>query len=120
MSDFETKEAEIYSILKDLVVDGIDDEIFVSQDRPEVMEKLPAVTFYILDNFPIIDLSREVKTQKVQLVVDLWGDTSIVTGKLLTEVESRLRQRDYLLVSSRRVPDPEGVVLNHVVATFNF
>lgn len=112
----ESKKKEIYEILKSVEVEGLD--IVVYQERPEVVAKTPCITFRVEDNAPEYTLLKEIYLQKVKVVVDLWGSNSVETGKMLEEVEKKMRANDYLLTFSADVLDDTGK--SHITTQFIF
>jgi thioredoxin-like negative regulator of GroEL len=107
---FEPKEF-VYSLLQQT-----GERVF--QARPEVIEEFPCITFYISDNSVNLELARDIAYQEIEVVIDIWANTSQESGSLHIQVEEILREADMTLISSIDVPDPSGY--SHINATYKF
>lgn len=101
---------DIVTILKQLNAE-------VYQIRPEVLEVFPCVTYYIADNRPELVLEKEIGYQEIKVVIDIYANTSVEAGDLLTDLEEKMRAEDYRLDYSADVPDPDGYA--HITTRFN-
>lgn len=102
---------DIYDILS-----AIGDTV-VYQQRPEVLKEMPCITFYIAENTPTYELESEIGYQSIEVVIDIYGNTSSQTGALLSSVESTMLSNGYRLVFSSDVPDPNGY--SHITTRYN-
>lgn len=103
---------EVFSKLSEI------DDVTVYQERPEVLEVFPCITFRVFNNIPVKGLDRDIKKQDIVLKVDLWSETSAENSQLLTEVEEKLSELDYLLTFNQDVVDPSGI--HHITTRFNY
>lgn len=108
----------MYEPKKDIfeILSGIGDAV-VYQQRPEVLKEMPCITFYIAENTPTYELEKEIGYQRVEVVIDIYGNTSSQTGDLLSSVESTMRENNWRLVFSNDVPDPNGY--SHITTRYN-
>lgn len=101
---------KVYEILS-----GLDVEVY--QQRPEVIASFPSITYYISNNKVNADLSKEIGYQEVQVVIDIWSNTSIEGSELLSELEEAMRDNGFMLEFSSDVADPE--MISHITSRFN-
>jgi len=101
----------IYDILS-----GIGDTV-VYQQRPEILKEMPCITFYIAENTPTYELGKEIGYQRIEVVIDIYDNTSSGTGALLSSVVDTMLENNYRLVFSSDVPDPNGY--SHITTRFN-
>lgn len=103
---------DIYEILS-----GIDG-VVVYQQRPEVLKEFPCITFYVAENTPTYELQKVIGYQRIEVVVDIYANTSSQTGELLSTVVGVMLENSMRMVFSSDVPDPNGY--SHVTTRFNF
>lgn len=108
--------AEIYAILQEVAVAGLEIEVY--QERPEVIESFPCMTFRISNNVPQYDLDKSIGKQDIIVIIDIWAETSVDSGKVLVALESKMKEYNYLLAFNGDVPDPEGN--SHITTQFTF
>lgn len=82
---------------------------FVSQTKPNVFNELPAITFYINDNSINLDLSNNIVSQDLEVIIDIWALDSVTASRVLSEVEEIMRQELYKLTFSRDIPNPGNI-----------
>ena len=113
--------AEIYDKLSEITqitVNGTPKTVTVYQQRPEVLESFPCITFNISSNVPKYQLDKDIGRQDIVVKVDLWAETSIESGLLLIAVEAKLKELDYLLSFNSDIADPEGY--SHLTTQFTY
>ncbi len=90
--------------------------VTVYQIRPEAIEVFPCITFSVNSNVPNYDLSKDITHQDDNIKVDIWGRTSSDTGILLSQVEEKMREINYLLSFNQDIADPSGI--SHITTQF--
>lgn len=108
MNDFIEPTSQIYSKLLE-VPTAYDDSIMVAQDRPERIETLPAITFEVENNVPQYGLDKSINKQDITIKVDIWGETSKITGSILKIVIEKLLELDYRCTFNQALVDPTGI-----------
>ena len=111
---FEPKET-VYTILS-----SVSDSVTVYQERPEVVKSLPSFTFRVSYNNPIMTVDKSIGYQDVEVIVDIWAETSIESGTLLKALVATMLDNDFVLSFSSDVPDPGPEKISHVTTRFNF
>lgn len=106
----------IYDILKSLVVEF--PTLKVYQQRPEVLESFPCITFNIESNIPTYTLDRGIGRQTIVVKVDIWTQSSNNGKDVLIEVENVLRNIDYLLTYNLDILDSSGIF--HITTQFTY
>jgi hypothetical protein len=110
--------AQIYDLLKEVTLEGV--EIFVSQDRPEVIAQLPAITFSISANVPKYDLSAEIAKQDIEVIVDIWTGEDGQNIEIMQQVEELMRGIKYLCTFNQDVSEPEPTDYAHRNLRFTY
>lgn len=115
--------ATLYEPKKDLygllsTIDFTIGDVQVYQQRPEVLEELPCITFNVSNNSAILELSKDIGYQEISVTIDFWGSTSKDTGSMLSETDEVLRANGYQLTFSSDIPDPDGEI-SHITSRFN-
>lgn len=92
----------------------------VFQERPEVLESLPTITFRIEDDNPSYTLDGNVGTQRIVARIDIWAKTSKESGALLLALELKMKEIKYLLSSHFDILEPEvpNGLISHVTTQF--
>jgi len=106
----EEPKAEVSAIL--IQLDGVS----TYQERPEVIENRPCVTYAIADNRPEYSLDKDVANQNVEVDVDIWGDNSAETGSILKDLERLMIAGGYRCSFAQDIPDPDGG--SHIATRF--
>jgi len=124
MSTMDDKKSTVYAKLREittLTVDGHVKTVKAYQPRPEeidLLEDYILITFSTSGDKPLYDIEGEIVIQNSQMRIDLWGLTSLDTTALLKEVESKMREIEFLLEDTYDIGDPKGYA--HKVCIFNF
>jgi hypothetical protein len=101
---------DIYTILS--AIEGVT----VYQVRPEIINTLPCITFYIGSNVPEYVLEKEIGLQDIDVIIDIWAETSKESGTLLSTLEQTMLDNDYRLIYNMDVPEDD---LHHITTRFN-
>lgn len=101
---------DIYTILS--AMDGVT----VYQSRPEVIKNLPSITFYVGSNVPEYLLEKDIGLQEIEIVIDIFAETSKESGALLAALEEIMLENDYRLVFNMDMPEDD---LHHITTRFN-
>lgn len=80
--------------------------------------EVPAITFRIDNNSVNLDLDKDIRSQDIQAVVDIWADDSLTASEILSKVEEAMRGIDYQMTYSADVPSPEGCLF-HIQCRFS-
>ena len=91
--------------------------VSVFQGSQKTIVEVPAITFFVSDNAAELDLSNEITSQSVQIVVDVWASNSANADTLLSQVETKMRGLGYRLSFTADVPDPENIC--HITTRFD-
>jgi hypothetical protein len=124
MSTMNDPKSTVYAKLKEietLTVDGHVKTVQVYQPRPQELDLLEdsiLITFATSGDKPQYDIEGDIMKQDSQMRIDLWGLTSLDTTALLTAVESKMREIEFLLEDAFDTGDPKGY--SHKVCIFNF
>lgn len=92
--------------------------ITVYQDRPEVIEDRPSITFSISNNVPEFDLSKEVARENIEVTIHIWALTSIESGQILKELVDKMLENNYVLTFNTDMIDEDGG--SHIVTKFTY
>lgn len=109
MSELIEPKAQISTILVQL------DGVTVYQDRPEVIEEFPCLTYKVL-NTPEYCLDKDIGNQVIETEIDIWADSSQESGEILKELQSLMIDNGYRLAFAQDIPDPEGG--SHIATRF--
>lgn len=101
---------DIYTILSSI------EGVTVYQSRPEIIESLPTIVFYVGSNIPSYLLEKEIGTQDIDIVIDIYAETSKKSGVLLATLEQVMLNNDYRLVFNMDMPEDN---LHHITTRFN-
>lgn len=93
---------KVYDILKEIP------NLNIYEVAPDEIEDFPSVTYYISSDIPNYSVDKTLEYQSVEVTIDFWGNTSVETNELLTLVEAKMREHNYLLVSNLDILDPDG------------
>lgn len=102
--------ADIYSILSSI------SGAVAYQSRPGIVKELPCFIFYVWDNVPVYSLDKQIGYQDIDVVIDIFADTSKESGTLLNTLEAEMLENNYRLVSCTDIPDDN---LSHITTRFN-
>lgn len=89
---------DIYNNLKEL-------GYFVSQTQPSVFTDLPAIVFRVGNNSIETDLDNNIISQRIEIIVDIWAESSVEASKVLSEVEAKLRQNFWNMSYCADIPN---------------
>lgn len=101
---------DIYDLLKIL-------PYFVSQKKPEIFKKLPAITFFVLNNAINSNLDKEIAWQDIAIQIDIWANDSVKASNILKEVTFLMLENNYLLKFSSDVDNPDKS-LHHITTRY--
>jgi hypothetical protein len=104
--------ADVFSMLKELKTLDYD----VRQSNQNTFSNLPAVTFRVSTNEMRLDLSNDITSQDVEIIIDIWSEDSVTASNVLNDIERTMRLLEYRMTYSADVPDPKG--LFHIVSRF--
>ncbi len=104
---------DIYTILR-----ALSPGVYVSQDRPEVIAVFPSITFYINNNVPTYDLGKNIPHQDIEVVIDIWCNTSIESGQLLSALTDTMLNNNYMLTFSQDIPETSTMKISHISTLF--
>jgi len=113
MDTLYTPKADLYTILQE-----VDEDTVVYQNRPEVIEEFPCITFSINQNRAEINLGKDIAYQELSATIDIWTLGSAQGSELLSSLESTMRAEGYTLEFSADIPDPDDRV-RHITTRFN-
>jgi len=102
--------SRIYNILSEI------DGVTIYQSRPDVLKKIPCITFSIGGNTPNYVVDGDTAYQDVEAIIDVYGVSSQESGALLVALESEMLSNGYRLVYSSDVPDDK---YSHITTRFN-
>lgn len=105
----ETKKTEIYNLLAST-------GYTVYQERPEIIESFPSITFRITRNVAEYSLDRSIGRQNVEVAIDLWARNSSETSQMLVDVEAVMISNDYVMSGNYDIPDE----VSHISLLFNY
>ncbi len=74
--------------------------------------EIPAITFRVDNNSVNLDLSNEIASQDINVVVDIWADDSITASQVLSGVEEVMRLDGYQMTYSADVSQPKGCLFH--------
>lgn len=89
---------DIYNSLKEL-------NYFVSQTQPHTFNNLPAIIFRVGNNSIETDLDNNIISQDIEIIIDIWAESSVEASKILSEVEEKLRQDFWNMTYSADIPN---------------
>ena len=89
---------DIYNSLKKL-------NYYVSQTQPPTFNELPALIFRVGNNEIELDLDNEIIAQDLEIIIDVWAEDSITASRVLSEVETVMRENQYKMSYSNDVPN---------------
>jgi hypothetical protein len=113
----------IYNKLKEIteleVTSGVIRQVFVHKGRPQEELELSEGLFVIYKTAisPRYTLNKEVAKQDTLTQIELYGLSSIEVSLLLSSIEGKMLELDFLLADAMEIPDPVGY---HITAVFNF
>lgn len=81
----------------------------VEQSNTTEFTILPAVTFRIGNNDIDINLENDIRQQDIEVIIDIWAETSVAASNLLDSLESAMRSGQYIMTFSADIPNPGGV-----------
>ena len=91
---------DIYNSLK-----SIDNTYFVSQTQPPTFNTLPAIIFRVGNNDVNLDLNNTIISQDIEIIIDIWAETSVTASQVLSQVEAKMRQIGYKMSYSSDIPN---------------
>lgn len=94
---------DIYKLLKNNTT------YFVSQTQPSTFSEFPAVTFRVGNNNVNVDLDNEIISQDVEIIIDIWAETSVTASKALMDIEKLMRSEFYSMTFSEDIPNPGNI-----------
>jgi hypothetical protein len=101
---------QIYDLLKTI------DDVEVYQARPEIIENLPTITFFMLDISPQYILNRSIADANYTVQVDIWTQTPQEGKDFLIQVEQKLITANYRLTGVVQIQEPDRS--SHLACTF--
>lgn len=107
----QSPKVHVFNILDS--IDGVE----VVQQTQNVFTELPVITYYIANTHVIRDLDNEIINQPVEVVIDIWTDTSTKGSELLEQVEEKMRDADFTCDFSADVPNPNDTIY-HITTRF--
>lgn len=78
---------------------------YVAQTQPHTFTNLPAIIFRVGNNSVERDLQNNIISQDMEVIVDIWAESSVEASRILSEVEERLRQDFWKLTYSADIPN---------------
>lgn len=108
----QTPNVDIYNQLN--TISGV---ASVGRTNQNVFVDFPALTYMVVQNQIERDLDNEIAGQTIEVVVDIWSETSVGASDLLVEVEAKMRELDYTLTFSGDVPNPNEDIY-HMTSRF--
>lgn len=94
--------SEIYNNLKEL-------NYYVSQSQPSRFNTLPAIIFNVGNNSINVDLDNEILSQDIEVIIDIWANTSVQASEVLKQVEKVMRNNNYLMTYSADIPNTGNI-----------
>ena len=94
---------DIYKLLKDNTA------YYVAQTQPPTFTELPALIFKVGNNSVDVDLDNTIAMQEIEIVIDIWAETSKEASKALSETESLMRSDNYIMTFSEDIPNPGNI-----------
>ena len=106
--------AQIFSKISELEDDfsGLN----VYQIRPEVIVNFPTIVFRIEDDRPEYTLTDGIQNQEITIRIDIWAETSIESGEILSALEQKMLEINYRLSTHFDVPEVD--LSSHVTSQF--
>lgn len=101
-NELQTLKVEINTLLSNLGHE-------VVQGSQTVFNDLPTITFNIGNNRPQLDLDGNILSQEVEVLIDIWADTSTAASSILVEVEEAMREAGYKLNYAADVPNVSDI-----------
>jgi len=102
--------SQIYTILNEI------DDVVVYQARPDVLESIPCITFYVGNNVPAYVVDGNTAYQDIEVIIDIYGENSKESGSLLVTLETKMLDNGYRLVFCSDVQDEK---YSHITTRFN-
>ena len=90
--------SDVYNSLKTL-------NYYVAQTQPATFEELPAIIFRVGDNSVNVDLDNNIISQDIEIIIDIWAETSVIASNVLSQVEEVMRRNGYIMSFSSDVPN---------------
>lgn len=97
----ETPNIAVYNQL--MTIAGVES---VGKPNQNVFTTLPALTYTVPLNQVTRDLDNDIASQNIEVIIDIWTETSVGGCDLLVIVESKMRELGYNLDFSGEVPNP--------------
>lgn len=91
---------DIYNSLK-----SISNTYYVSQTQPPTFNTLPAIIFRVGNNDVNLDLNNTIISQDIEIIIDIWAETSVTASTVLSQVEEKMRQIGYKMSFSSDIPN---------------
>ena len=101
--------SDIYKSLKNL-------NYYVAQTQPPTFNELPAIIFSVGNNSIDVDLDNMIRSQDLEIIIDIWAEDSVTASTVLSQVEEIMRQNLYKMSYSNDVPNNGN--LYHIVNRF--
>lgn len=89
---------EVYDILKEL-------NYSVMQSSQNIFNELPCITFEVLDNNISLFLDNSISYQDITIKIDIWSESSVEASKILSQVEEKMREKNYRMSFSGDIPN---------------
>lgn len=89
----------------------------VEQPNTVAFTSLPAATFIVGNNDIDINLDNEIRGQDIEVIIDIWAETSVEASTLLNSLEEEMRAGQYKMVFSADIPNTDGIF--HISTRFN-
>ena len=100
----------IYNILSNI------DNVTIYQTRPDMLEEIPCITFYVGGKTPEYAIEGSIGYQDIDVIIDIYANTSKESGELLVALESEMLDNKYRMTFCSDIPDDD---LSHVTTRFN-
>ena len=90
--------SDIYNSLNDL-------NYYVAQSQPPTFNDLPAIIFRVGNNSIEVDLANEIRSQDIEIIIDIWAEDSVTASTVLSQVEGVMRNNNYKMSFSDDIPN---------------
>ena len=90
--------SDIYNSLNNL-------NYYVAQSQPPTFNDLPAIIFRVGNNSIEVDLDNEIRSQDIEIIIDIWAEDSVTASTVLSQVEGLMRNNNYKMSFSDDIPN---------------
>jgi len=116
MSNYTDQKSTIFAKLQEVDALYADATVNTYLERPEKIEALPAITYNVENDVPAYTVEGTVAFQDVTAKIDIWGNTSNVTGSITKIVIEQMLEIGYRCTFNQHLVDPTGI--SHVTTQF--